>query len=223
MRRGVRGQYNRYPRVPGMRIFGILPISAGRQREYRTGIGGVVEHPLWSPFRAVGENEDLAGLLSSIPVFQGLSHGNLKVVERMLHARTYGKGEMIFTEGEPGAGMYIIVSGEVEITRRCNGGELSLAIVKQREFFGELALLDEMARSASARALTPARIYGFTQPSLHDLCVRNPRVGIVIMINLSRIVCKRLVKSNEALQLLQDAAGDSAAAQGNRESAASHG
>ncbi len=177
---------------------------------------------MWSAFRFSKQDEDLLDLLAGVPIFEGFSRNNLKLVLRMLHSRQYKKGEAVFTEGEPGAGMYIIISGEVEITRKFNHGELSLAVVREHGFFGELALLDEMPRGASARAAAETVIFGFTRPSLESLCGRNPRLGIKVLLNLSRLVCRRLVKSNDALELMQNRLGVETKEPGNREGAAVH-
>jgi CRP/FNR family cyclic AMP-dependent transcriptional regulator len=167
-----------------------------------------MDNPIWSPFRFAGGRENLAGILACIPAFDGLSKSELRIVEQMMHQRQYKKGETVFNEGEPGAGMYLVKSGEVEITRKmANGAELALALVKESGFFGELALLDEIPRSASARAVADTALFAFSKPSLESLCRRNPRLGIKILSNLSRVICKRLVKSNDAMEQLQNLLG----------------
>jgi CRP/FNR family transcriptional regulator, cyclic AMP receptor protein len=162
-----------------------------------------MDNPMWSFVNMPKKKEDVLDVLAMLAAFDGLSRNELKLVERMLHERRYKKGEIVFNEGEPGAGMYIVIAGEVEILRKMGGGDVSLAIIKVRSFFGELALLDEIPRSASAVALTDSVLFGFSKPSLEGLCSRNPRLGLKIYSNLSRLVCRRLVKSNEAMEKLQ--------------------
>jgi CRP/FNR family cyclic AMP-dependent transcriptional regulator len=136
-----------------------------------------MDNPLWSPVRFSSGQNDLLMVLGRLPVFEGLSRNELRLVERMLHERRYKKGETVFNEDEPGAGMYIIISGEVGITRKMDDGkELSLAIVKEHNFFGELALLDEIPRSATAKAISEAVLFAFSKPSLETVCRRNPRL-----------------------------------------------
>jgi CRP-like cAMP-binding protein len=163
-----------------------------------------MENPVWSFINLPKKKENVLDVLAILPAFDGLSRNELKLVARMLHERRYRKGEIVFNEGEPGAGMYIVIAGEVEITRKANGGhDMSLALIKENSFFGELALLDEIPRSASATAKAETDLYGFSKPSLETLYSRNPRLGIKILSNLSRLVCRRLVKSNEAMEKLQ--------------------
>jgi len=164
-----------------------------------------MENPIWSQIRLPKKNSNILDVLEVIPAFDGLSRNELKLVGRLLHERRYKKGEIVFNEGEPGAGMYIVIAGEVAITRKMGGtAEVSLAVIKERSFFGELALLDEIPRSASALATVDTVLFGFSKPSLESLCSRNPRLGIKILSNLSRLLCRRLVNSNEAMEKLQD-------------------
>jgi CRP/FNR family transcriptional regulator, cyclic AMP receptor protein len=168
----------------------------------------LVDNPIWSSLLFGGGKENLLEVLALLPAFEGLSKNELRIIERMLHQRQYKKGEIVFNEGEPGAGMYIVKSGEVGITRKMdNGPELALALVKERGFFGELALLDEIPRSASAKAAADTVLFAFSKPSLESLCRRNPRLGIKILSNLSRLICRRLVLSNDAMEQLQNRLG----------------
>ncbi|MBN1307054.1 MAG: cyclic nucleotide-binding domain-containing protein [Chitinispirillaceae bacterium] len=143
-------------------------------------------------------------LMKELPVFDTLTNGELVQIERVLHERHYAPGEVVFNEGEPGAGLYIIKKGEISIRKKIAGGnDLQLAVIPERSFFGELALLDEMPRSASAIVVTPAILYGFSKPDLEHLLERNQRLGIKIILNLSKLVSRRLVKSNENLEQVQ--------------------
>jgi CRP/FNR family transcriptional regulator, cyclic AMP receptor protein len=182
-----------------------------------------MENPVWSFINLPKKNENILDVLAVLPAFDGLSRNELKLVERMLHERRYKKGEIVFNEDEPGAGMYIVIAGGIEILRKMNrGGDASLAIIKEHSFFGELALLDEIPRSASAVAITDSVLFGFSKPSLEGLCSRNPRLGIKILSNLSRLVCKRLVKSNEAMEKLQEGLPAKDADSGSAESMSSN-
>ncbi|MEJ2304985.1 MAG: cyclic nucleotide-binding domain-containing protein [Anaerolineales bacterium] len=72
--------------------------------------------------------------------------------------KTYQDGENIVRQGEMGDCMYVIQEGQVEIICENNGEEVCLAIRKAGEFFGEMAIFERTVRSATVRALGPARI-----------------------------------------------------------------
>ncbi|MCK4448175.1 MAG: cyclic nucleotide-binding domain-containing protein, partial [Candidatus Marinimicrobia bacterium] len=67
------------------------------------------------------------------------------------------------------------------------------------DFFGELSLLDEEVRSASAIAKDHSTLLGFLRPDLFSLLERNPELGNKILLNLARVIGARLRKTNELL------------------------
>jgi CRP-like cAMP-binding protein len=143
-------------------------------------------------------------LLRTLPAFEGLSANELLQIERRLHLRHYRADEVVFEEGMPGAGMYIVKEGEVVIRKRIGDGDIvDLAVVKERSFFGELALIDEMPRSASAHTARETVMLALGKPDLENLTEQNPKLAMKVLGNIARLVCKRLVRANENLETLQ--------------------
>jgi CRP-like cAMP-binding protein len=140
-------------------------------------------------------------LLQKTPLFEQLSKSELAIVERMVHERRYKQGEGVFRQGEPAISMYIIESGTVAIT---HGPENTMLVeLHEGDFFGELALLDDAPRSASATAVTACVMFGFAQPDLFGIIERNPHLGVKIVTTLAKIIGERLRATNEQLNLLQ--------------------
>ncbi|MDX1438625.1 MAG: cyclic nucleotide-binding domain-containing protein [Rubricoccaceae bacterium] len=137
-------------------------------------------------------------VLLSIPLFADLSRREIPVLQRLLHRREYVAGESIFTQGEPGLGMYIIAKGKVSIQSEPTGRELVL--LSDGDFFGEIALLNEVIRSATARASTDCLLLTLFQPDLLSLLDRNPRLGVKILLALARLVGMRLVEVSAELE-----------------------
>ena len=135
--------------------------------------------------------------LRKTPVFKDLSDRDLTVIERMLHRRQYDVGEIIFYQGDSGVGMYIIDDGEVEIVHEPSGEVL--AILFAGDFFGEIALLNELPRSATARAKTRCGLLFFSQADLYKLLELNPQAGSKISLRLAKIIGKRLTSANEKI------------------------
>jgi len=100
-------------------------------------------------------------IIKNTPLFEGLTYRELKEIEKIVHNRHYAKGESIFCEEEPGMGMYIIKSGKVKITTKINDTENELAQLGVGDLFGELALLDESPRSATAVAVEKNRVNSY--------------------------------------------------------------
>lgn len=165
-----------------------------------------MKNALWSNlFKGWQKTESQTMLtLKQVPIFQGLSDREFREVEKLIHNRTYKPQEFIFKRDVPGEGMYIIMSGAVEIAVGVRGGKKQvLAELNVGEFFGELSLLDADVRSASAIARDSANLLVFSQPDLSSLLERNPVLGNKILINLAKVISARLRKTNELLTASQ--------------------
>jgi CRP-like cAMP-binding protein len=92
--------------------------------------------------------------LQLVPFFSNMSDSEADNLADRLVLRRYDAGQIIFHHGDPGGLLYIIVKGKVKIAHSTlEGQEAFLAILGAGEFFGELALIDESPRSATAEAL----------------------------------------------------------------------
>jgi CRP-like cAMP-binding protein len=167
--------------------------------------GGEVDNSLWGYiFGPPRQKRELIELLRIIPAFEGLSANELITVERNLHIRNYKAKDIVFNEDMPGAALYIVKEGEVAIRKNVdNGNAMELAVIGERQFFGELALIDEIPRSASAVAKKDTTLIAFSKPDLDNIIERNPKLALKIIHNIARLVCKRLVKTNENMEQLQ--------------------
>src|SRR5215471_454079 len=106
---------------------------------------------IWSNiFRFGTRKESLAETLQTIPLFHDLSPKELKILDSVVHVRTYEAGEPVFVETEPGAGMYVIRYGRVDIVlQHRTENRIILAELEPGDFFGEMALLGGTSRSAT--------------------------------------------------------------------------
>lgn len=137
-------------------------------------------------------------LLGSIPLFEDLTPRELDAVQRLLHRREYVAGESVFVQGEPGLGMYIILRGTISIQSEPSGRELVELI--DGDFFGEIALLNEVIRTATARAKTDCTLVSLFQPDLLSLLDRNPRLGVKVLLALARLAGLRLVEVSDEME-----------------------
>lgn len=94
-------------------------------------------------------------------------------------------GEVIFNEGDLGNEMYIIQEGQVEILRLGNQGPQRLALLEKGDFFGEMSILDELPRTATAVAATDARLVEINGSTFDQMLRANPEIAIRIMRKLS--------------------------------------
>ncbi|MEI6208129.1 MAG: cyclic nucleotide-binding domain-containing protein [Desulfuromonadales bacterium] len=139
-------------------------------------------------------------LLSRVPIFRELSKRELAAIEQILHHREYVQGEIIIRQGEQGVGMYIVHHGKVAVISEPD--QLQLFEMKDGDFFGEVALLDETPRSATVIAKTDCSVFGFFQPDLFGLIARDSRLGVKIVLRVARIACQRLRQANDRVLAL---------------------
>ncbi|MFI5252023.1 MAG: cyclic nucleotide-binding domain-containing protein [Bacteroidota bacterium] len=156
----------------------------------------------WSNAKKKDKVGGIKELLRNIPLFEQLTDRELTGIQRILHERRYKAGEEIFRQGEPGIAMYIIETGGVLI--KVGGTDKVLAALHDGEFFGELALLDDSPRSASAVASAETKIFAFSQPDLFGVMERNPQLGLKIILALARIIGERLKRMNSQLQTAEN-------------------
>ncbi len=136
------------------------------------------------------EHYNIFKVLKNVPLFQDLSKHQLKAIERILHHREYKADEIIIKENEIGLGMYIVESGVVYITGGKEGKLLT--VLGKGDFFGEIALLLEVPRTANAIAHKPTKVLGFFKPELADLINKDPKTGNKILFRLAGMTAERL-------------------------------
>ena len=101
---------------------------------------------------------------------------------------TYKPGEVIFVEGEIGKELLIVQSGKVKIVRMSQDTEMVMNILKEGEIFGEMSLLDNKPRSASAVALTPTKVASINKVNFHSTAELNPQLMTKVITVLSERV-----------------------------------
>ena len=148
-------------------------------------------------FKKGNDVNPIIRVLENVPIFEHLTEKELSEVVRLTHERTYKKDEHVFKKLAPAEGMYVILDGGVLITD--SDSETIFATLESGDFFGELALLDEEPRSASAISTMPSRLIGFFRTDLLTLMKRSPELGNKILLNLSRVLGERLRRTNQEL------------------------
>ena len=161
---------------------------------------------LWGQLRGQNRNEwehNKVKFLKKIPFFENLRRRQLQEVAKLVYERDYEENEHIFELGQPGAALFIIQQGEVSIEIPCKNGEIGettqLAVLNKLSFLGELALLDESPRSASARALTKTKALALFRKDLDRLGETHPDITAPIYRALATIIGNRLKATNELI------------------------
>ena len=100
---------------------------------------------------AAPEADSVLRALAKIHLFDGIAERGLARIAAIAQEESYKMGQVIFKEGETGGSLYLILEGKVRISREVSGmGEEALAVLKEGDAFGEMALIDAVPRSADA-------------------------------------------------------------------------
>ena len=134
-------------------------------------------------------------ILKKIPLFASLSEEDLKNLTGLLRRKQLGKGEFLFQQGDEGTALYIIVQGRIKISLSRRMDNVTLAILVPGECLGEMALLDELPRSADAIALEDSQLYVLNRKDFLSFLSNNPHTVYAILNSLSR----RLRKTDDQL------------------------
>jgi CRP/FNR family transcriptional regulator, cyclic AMP receptor protein len=126
-------------------------------------------------------------LLAQIPLFAQLTPQELGGLAVLLQQHRYASGEVVFHQGDAGAALYIIESGEVKIVLQSpEGKETVLVLLGPGDFFGELALLDGEPRSADAVATAASALLILRREDFARYVTEQPRMTVSLLAALSR-------------------------------------
>jgi CRP/FNR family transcriptional regulator, cyclic AMP receptor protein len=155
--------------------------------------------------------EETAALLARTEVFADLSQRELDEVAQVAVPRSWGRGEVIFREGDAGDTCYLIKDGAVILTREHQDGRMiALAELRTGGMFGELAMFRGETRSATAEAIEDTTAVALLAPDFQRLIKRNPDIASKLLAALA----ERVRRTTERLlqQSFQTVAGRVASA-----------
>ena len=116
------------------------------------------------------------------------------------YGRAFEPGELIFEEDEVGDHMFIIQEGQVAISRTINGKDTPMALLEKGEFFGEMAIVNRIRRTARARAHQRTQLLAFDRAGLEQLVEKNPKIALSIIDRL----CRRLGSANTQIRQMSE-------------------
>lgn len=177
-----------------------LPRRANRDSEDHAAIGA--RALFRTPESAMAtQHEGLLEFLGHVTLFEGLGRRDLARVARIVHERDYSDGEYICEAGKPGAALFVVRRGLVEVVRHAGGEEAPLALLEPPASFEESAALGTgVIRWFSVRARGPVSLLALGKSDLDALMLNFPVLANKILFRLAGIMAARL-------QMLIDAEG----------------
>lgn len=150
-------------------------------------------------------SESRIRFLQSHALFGGLTDEQILPVLALLRDENFAPGEIIVSEGEPGDRMHFILSGTASVFKDAtpdipdDDACAALSVMKPGDAFGEMALIDVQARSASVRALAPMETLSLSNRDLHKLYKTHPELFTMIILNIARELSRRLRRADAKL------------------------
>lgn len=114
------------------------------------------------------------------PLFEVLGNEEREAIVREMEVETHDEGSVVLSEGDPGASMYVIVSGEVKVYTRGKGGTVYLARLGEGDFFGEVSVLTGKPRTATITASQRTELLRLDKSKLDEVLGRYPGVRQVL-------------------------------------------
>lgn len=138
-----------------------------------------------------------ADALGRAPLFEALSKDELRDLAKVTEDLEVDAGKVLCREGETAQEFFVIIDGKVEVTK--DGKQLRT--LSDGEFFGEIALLEDVRRTATVTAVTPLRFFVVTRQSFWSLLERQPEVERKVL----RALAKRVIANSDDPTLNIDA------------------
>lgn len=150
---------------------------------------------------------DNVDILSRVSLFSKLDKKALKKLSELCVPRSYPKDTVILKEGTHGLGMFLITAGAAEIYKGEGENQISLATLRDGDIIGEMALVDDQPRSASARAIEPTECLLLTRDTFNMLMKKDPEIAWSIVPTLAERLRDSQDRISELLGRLQQRDG----------------
>ena len=116
------------------------------------------------------------------------------------YGKTFDSGKVIFNEGDEGDKMYIIQEGTVRISKEISGRDYTLAVLAKGDFFGEMAIVSRIRRSATATSADTVKLLEFDRQGFLGMIEKNAKIALNVIDKL----CRRLQQANQQIHHLKE-------------------
>lgn len=129
----------------------------------------------------------LENFLSYVPIFADLDDATLAQINQIGTRKMFAKNSVILMEEELGSALFVIITGKVKVARSSTDGrEVILTILSESDFFGEMAILDGLTRSATVSAIEDTELFMIQRNDFITLLKTYPEISIALMQELTK-------------------------------------
>lgn len=131
-------------------------------------------------------------------MLRDISDADLKMLAEVCEKRQMGEGTTIFIENMPGEALFLISKGIVRISKMfAEGDEKTLVVLGPEDIFGEMAIIDGLSRSATARVAEDAELISLKKKDFEKLCQKESALALRLVVNIVRVFSKRTREAND--------------------------
>jgi CRP/FNR family cyclic AMP-dependent transcriptional regulator len=134
-------------------------------------------------------------------IFKPLSDHELAVISKIVEEKTYPSGTALFYENMKGEAMYIIVSGQVRLSKMLSEGEeRTLTVMGPGDYFGENALLEEGPRTVTAIVSQESDLLVIKRGAFYRLLEEEPKAAVKVIVGMYQLLSSKIRKASPKLQ-----------------------
>jgi CRP-like cAMP-binding protein len=127
------------------------------------------------------------GFLEYVPIFSELDQNTLEQISKLGVRKSFSKDSVVLFEHESGSALFVIVKGKVKVSRVSDDGkEVILTILNESDFFGEMAILDGLSRSANVTAMEDSELFIIQRSEFIELLQSHPEISIALLQELTQ-------------------------------------
>ncbi len=146
---------------------------------------------------------DEVKVLKQVPMFAGMAASKLKLLAFASERLAFRSGEILFRQGENGDAAYVILQGTAIVLVETPNSEIKVAELSENSIVGEIAILCDVARTATVRAVTPIEVLRISKENFMKLLVDFPDMTIEVI----RVLANRLMQTTAELSAERSGAG----------------
>jgi CRP/FNR family transcriptional regulator, cyclic AMP receptor protein len=143
-------------------------------------------------------------LLKGCPLFYELYDKEIEKIVQYCNVISFEPQEVVVTDGKEGNEIYIVLDGSVKVQKKLEHETLTIQNLGPGDVFGEMVLVSEKTRSADIIANTQCSVLEIGYNDIFNIFKKEPAIFGLIILNLSRLLAKRLKNSNEMILMLQE-------------------
>ena len=143
----------------------------------------------------------IADFIMDIPLFDDLKSHELSIAADHMNFFEIDEGEVLFQEGDRGDYMCFVIKGGLDVLKETAtpGENVTIATITRRRSIGEMSVIDNTTRSATAIARSKTSLISLPQKSFNDILDRHPKTGIKILKGIARLMSLNMRKTSSRL------------------------